>query len=210
MLTVDPTLAALCLSILDGEAPVIGILADRMEEVGKEYHARHIRKRKRLTRDTKITIVTVALPDAVSDLASCGFAEHVLFIWEQFFRFELRPRQGIEARTAWLRGQLSRSDLDALFPEMYSFYRTVLDPFREREPYRFSMAAAQAAVSAYGLSFSRPDVESQARCAPSGGGYHAEFVAQWAVHAVGSPGWAAERDWQLNHLRELILSLLQK
>lgn len=204
MLAIDTTLGALCLAILDGDAGAIGILADRMEEVGKEYHAAHVRRRKRLTRDTKVKIVTLALPDPAADLAACGFAEHVLPVFEESFRFEHRPRRGVETRRAWLCGELPRTELEALLPEMYSFYRTVLEPFRTVEGYRRPLAAAQAAVSAYGLVFSRPDIESEASCAASGGGYHAATLANWAMAAAGDEGREAERAWQLAHLQQVI------
>lgn len=206
----DPTLAGLCLAILSGNTSAIGVLADRLEELnGSGLHV-HIRRRKRLSRESKLLIVTLALPDRIADALACEFAYHALPVWDVEHPDDTRPRDAVEARLAWLRGDRSDDELQSLLSAVHAFYLSAVVPLQQvilDSDEQRSASAASAAVTAYGLVFDRPSYDAQAMCKLSGGGYHAHSVANSAAWAFGRNGQRAELDWQLVRTHSVVDAL---
>jgi len=60
------------------------------------------------------------LTDEQMHLLACNIAEDVLPIFEQEYPNDDRPRRAIEAKRAWLRGEISDDDLDAIRNAAYA------------------------------------------------------------------------------------------
>ncbi len=129
MTPLDPTLASLCLALLDGKRyweSTLAILADRVEELGDLAAAEALRSGPRircvdvqgrsisaLTSDS-IEIVLCALPEKICWGLMCDYAEHVLPIWERQVRRNTIPREALRARRLWLAGEISDIDMEAV------------------------------------------------------------------------------------------------
>jgi hypothetical protein len=116
-------------------------------------------------------------------------AEHALPIFEKFFANDARPRSAIAAARAWLRGDLSVS---AARKAAFTAHAAARKWARNGEAQAAARAAGHAAATAH--------VAAHALHAAN---YAATAVYQAAIPANADAAFAAEREWQLQRLRQL-------
>ena len=194
----DAALARLCLGVPNEEADVRGALADRLEELGTPLPPG---TRKHLSEAGPLYLVGSALPGRVCDELACDFAERVLPVWESAYPRQRKPRQALEARRAWLAGQLPDEGLLALVKPMAGFYRKTR-PLHHDEPIAFeneqAVHAAWAVLRAYGLDFEDIDHNLGPFCSLVVGGEHLADVAESCD--VDPDASDEVRGWQREHV----------
>lgn len=195
-------LVGYCRSIMEGQKAVIPALAECIRKVGKTGAADVVLKKKRLDRKGKLDLVLTGLCGPLGDELACRFAEHVLPIWTKRFPNDDTPRRALEARKAWLRGNLSENGMKDLLEEFHWFHQETLEALSNQPEFFSECCAARAAISAYGLRFTRPDSRSLPWCDLRMFG--AGSAAMSALDAVGQTQRKAEEQWQYEQVLEVL------
>jgi hypothetical protein len=121
-------------------------------------------------------------------------AEHVLPYLEGKYPKDNRPRKAIEAGRAWVRGEIAMSEARTV---AFAAHAAARDANQD---------AARATARAAGHAAATAHVAGHA-------GHAATYAAHAAGHTVDSTDFAAaaakERDWQYQHLLNLIDNLVE-
>ncbi len=199
MTRIDPTIAIMCLQILDGDESVMPMLSDRLEEM-RSQQAESIR-----TRDgayqingckiqynlmKPLDLVLYALPDEICWRLVCDYAEHVLPECKQGLDREC-VRLYIEGARAWIAERITDADLDAFRASTWETANRLSQRQGETGDIWIVMSSAVRAARA-ATRVDRGDPRLAVRAA-----------AREAQEARGlNP--EAEREWQLERLRQYL------
>jgi len=112
-------------------------------------------------------------------------AEHVLPYFEKEYPEDDRPRKAIEAGQAWVRDEITMSEVRAAAFTAHAAARDA------------DYTAARAAARAAGHAAATAHVVS-----------HAPHAADYAITAAEAAGVAKEREWQYRHLSEHLRSIV--
>jgi len=156
-------------------------------------------------------------------LLACDYAEHVLHIFEDKYPDNPYPRAAIEARRAWVRGEISYGELKRSADAARTAARAAYFAAAARAAY-FAAACAAAyaaatATDAYSYAYSAADAayaaDSAAAVPTAAATYSAAYAAATAlIAAETSAAYAdsayadsaaeAEKRWQAQKLREIL------
>ena len=92
------------------------------------------------------------IPEPLLHELACRFAEQVLPIWESRYPEDQRLRLAIEAKRAWIRGEISRGELDAAGSAAWSA-RAVAEAVARAAARAVAWAAADAAAWAWSAAW---------------------------------------------------------
>ena len=151
-------------------------------------------------------------------LLACDYAEHVLHIFEDKYPDNPYPRAAIESRRAWVRGEISDSELRCAADAARTAYFAAATTFAAGDAYFAAAAhsyaysaAVYAARAAYFAAAANADVTYSAAyaAATATDAYSyaysaAAYAARAACFAADSAAYAAEEEWQAQKLREIL------
>ena len=116
---------------------------------------------------------------------ACKFAEHVLPIWERKYPEDMRPRKAVEAKRAWMRGEINDEELAAAW-----------DAARD--------AAWDAWAAAWDAGAARDAAWDAARAARAAAwDARAAGAAAWDARAARDAAWDAETKWQIETVKSV-------
>ena len=120
-------------------------------------------------------------------------AEHVLHFFEREFPNDLMPREAIEAKRKWVRGEITNKELEASKNAAWEAHATAWDVNRDaaRNAARYASRSA-ACAGAWSAKLT-------ARYAAQ---YAARTIAGDAARTIAGD---AEREWQIETLKKLLL-----
>jgi len=139
-------------------------------------------------------------------LLACDYAEHVLPVFENKHPDDPYPRAAIEARRAWVRGEISDEELkraaDAATASASAAYSA--DSTNPADAYA-AYAAADSAACAYSAAayFAVDAVDATGDATASDAVYFVAYLAAYfAIHC--SADVHKEKEWQAQKLKEIL------
>ena len=138
-------------------------------------------------------------------LLACDYAEHVLHIFEDKYPDNPYPRAAIEARRAWVRGEISDSELRCAADAARTAYFAAATTFAAGDAY-FAAAAHSYAYSAavYAARAAYFAADFAAAAVPSAAAADAAAADAAYSYAYSAAAYAAEEEWQAQKLREIL------
>ena len=140
--------------------------------------------------------------DKFARLLAADFADHVLFLFENMYPNDDRPRKAVEAARLFAEGNLGDAARDAAGATAWHAARAAAGSAAWDAAWDAAVAAARAAAGGAAWSAARAVAWSAASAAARAAARAAAWDVAWS--AAWDAAWDAEMKWQKERLMEML------